>query len=93
VNANLRIFSDFRSLNYPSVRGLISNRLVELVMRRFARLVFSTIVWPGVKSVTVPVLSVIVVVVSVVPLLPVAVVVEEVDVCPYATKPMRAVAT
>ena len=60
-------------------------------MRRFARLVFSTIVWPGVKSVTV--LSVIVVVVSVVPLLPVAVVVEEVDVCPYATKPMRAVAT
>ena len=39
-------------------------------MRRFARLVFSTIVWPGVKSVTVPVLSVIVVVVSVVPLLP-----------------------
>jgi hypothetical protein len=42
--------------------------------------------------VTVPKLSVVVVVVSV-PVLPVATVVEdEEDVCPYATKPMRAVA-
>jgi hypothetical protein len=42
--------------------------------------------------VTVPVLSVVVVVVSVVPLVPVATVVEVEDVCPYATKPMRAMA-
>jgi len=40
--------------------------------------------------VTVPVLSVVVVVVSVVPWVPVATVVEVEDVCPYATKPMRA---
>jgi hypothetical protein len=40
----------------------------------------------------VPVLSVVVVVVSVVPLVPVATVVEVEDVCPYATKPMRAMA-
>jgi hypothetical protein len=46
-------------------------------------------IWPGVKSVTVPVLSVVVVVVWVVPLVP-ATVVEVEDVCPYATKPMRA---
>jgi hypothetical protein len=45
-----------------------------------------------VYSVTVPVLSVVVVVVSVVPLGPVATVVEVEDVCPYATKPMRAMA-
>jgi len=45
-----------------------------------------------VYSVTVPVLSVVVVVVSVVPLVPVATVVEVEDVCPYATKPMRAMA-
>jgi hypothetical protein len=44
-----------------------------------------------VKSVTVPVLSVVVVVVSVVPLVP-ATVVEVEDVCPYATEPMRAMA-
>jgi hypothetical protein len=43
-----------------------------------------------VKSVTVPVLSVVVVVVSVVPLVPVATVVEVEDVWPYATEPMRA---
>ena len=41
---------------------------------------------------TVPVLSVVVVVVSVVPLVPVATVVEVEDVCPYATKPIRAMA-
>lgn len=41
---------------------------------------------------TVPVLSVVVVVASVVPLGPVATVVEVDDVCPYATKPMRAMA-
>ena len=52
--------------------------------------VFRTIIWPGVKSVTVPVLSVVVVVVSVVPLAP-ATVVEVEDVCPYA-KPMKAMA-
>jgi hypothetical protein len=45
-----------------------------------------------VYSVTVPVLSVVVVVVSVVPLVPVATVVEVEDVCPYATKPIRAMA-
>ena len=44
------------------------------------------------KSVTVPVLSVVVVVVSVVPLVPFATVVEVEDVCPYATKPMRTMA-
>src|SRR6476619_7107419 len=38
VNANLRIFSDLRRLNYPSVRGLVSDRLAELVVRRFAGL-------------------------------------------------------
>ena len=38
VNANFRIFSDCRRLNYPSVRGLVSDRLAELVVRRFARL-------------------------------------------------------
>ena len=38
VNANLRIFSDFPRLNYPSVRGLVSDRLAELVVRRFAAL-------------------------------------------------------
>src|SRR6476619_6325858 len=38
VNANLRIFSDLRRLNYPSVRGLISDRLAELVVGRFAGL-------------------------------------------------------
>jgi hypothetical protein len=43
-----------------------------------------------VYSVTVPVFSVVVVVVSVVPLVPVATVVEVEDVCPSATKPMRA---
>jgi hypothetical protein len=42
--------------------------------------------------VTVPVLSVVVVWVSVVPLVPVATVVEVEDVCPYASKPMRAMA-
>ena len=41
---------------------------------------------------TVPVLSMVVVWVSVVPLVPVATVVEVEDVCPYATKPMRAMA-
>ena len=41
---------------------------------------------------TVPVLSVVVVVVSVVPLVPVATLVEVEDVCPYATKPIRAMA-
>jgi hypothetical protein len=46
-------------------------------------------VWPGLKSVTVPKLSVVVVVVSAVP---VEVVVEEVSVCAYATEPIRAVA-
>jgi hypothetical protein len=40
--------------------------------------------------VTVPVLSVVVVVVSVVPWVPVATVVEVEDVWPYATTPMRA---
>jgi hypothetical protein len=45
-----------------------------------------------VYSVIVPVLSVVVVVVAVVPLAPVATVVEVEDVCPYATKPMRAMA-
>jgi hypothetical protein len=40
--------------------------------------------------VTVPVLSVVVVVVSVVSWVPVATVVEVEDVCPYATKPIRA---
>jgi hypothetical protein len=45
-----------------------------------------------VKSVTVPVLSVVVVVVSVVAGFPVATVVEVEDVCPYAVKPMRAMA-
>ena len=38
VNANLRIFSDFGRLNYPSVRGLVSDRLAELVVSRFAGL-------------------------------------------------------
>src|SRR5438105_15907688 len=38
VNANLRIVSDFRRLNYPSVRGLVSDRLAELVVCRFAAL-------------------------------------------------------
>src|ERR1051326_6099903 len=51
----------------------------------------STIVWPGVKSVTVPKLSVVVVVVSVCPLVPLTVVVEELVVCAYATEAMRAV--
>ena len=41
---------------------------------------------------TVPVLSVVVVVVSVVAGFPVITVVEVEDVCPYATKPMRAMA-
>src|SRR6476646_3951824 len=38
VNANLRIFSDLRRLNYPSVRGLVGDRFTELVVRRFAGL-------------------------------------------------------
>src|SRR6476469_9658765 len=38
VNANLRIFSNCRRLNYPSVRALVSDRLAELVVRRFAGL-------------------------------------------------------
>jgi len=42
--------------------------------------------------VTVPVLSVVVVVVSVVAGFPVTTVVEVEDVCPYATEPMRAMA-
>ena len=41
---------------------------------------------------TMPVLSVVAVVVSIVPWVPVATVVEVEDVCPYATKPMRAMA-
>ena len=44
------------------------------------------------NSVTVPVVSVVVVVVSVTPLVPVATVVEDVDVCANATEPIRAVA-
>ena len=48
--------------------------------------------WPGVNSVTTPVLSVVVVVVSVAPLVPVATVVDELDVCAKATEPIRAVA-
>jgi hypothetical protein len=42
--------------------------------------------------VMVPVLSVVVVVVSVAPLVPVATVVDELDVCANATEPIRAVA-
>src|SRR6266550_557667 len=38
LNATLRIFSDFRRLNYPSVRGLVCDRFAELVVRRFASL-------------------------------------------------------
>ena len=44
--------------------------------------VFRISAWPGINSVTVPVLSVVVVVVSVATLVPVATVVEDVDVCP-----------
>ena len=44
------------------------------------------------NSVTVPVLSVVVVVVSVAPLVPVATVVEDDDVCPNATVLIRAMA-
>ena len=47
---------------------------------------------PGVNSVTVPVLSVVVVVVSVAPLVPDATEVVIEDVCPNATEPIRAVA-
>ena len=82
MNANLRIFSDLRRLNYPSVRGLVSDRLAELVARRFAGLGLQHYCLARSKSVTVPRLSVVVVVVSVVPLLPVATVVEDEDVCP-----------
>jgi hypothetical protein len=45
-----------------------------------------------VNSVMVPVLSVVVVVVSVTPLVPVATVVDELDVCAKASEPIRAVA-
>src|ERR1700736_4963555 len=54
--------------------------------------VFRISVCPGVNSVTTPLLSVVVVVVSVTPLVPVATVVEVDDVCPKATEPIRTVA-
>jgi len=40
VNANLRIFSHFRSIDNTSIRSHVGDRLAELVVHRFARFSF-----------------------------------------------------
>ena len=63
MDLNLRIFSDFGSIYNTSIGVDVGYLFAELVVHRFGSFSLRTIVSPGANSVTVPVLSVVVVVV------------------------------